>query len=234
MKLGLETITIVGMIGVAGCSSAEGGAKPGELGNGGFYFSCDDAVSCLRYSNDAAKFPKSVALGSNFRVRFVSNASTSKQISFDDSSPDRGITVEPVGAFVSRGPNGLTALKVGEATLISRDAAGRLIDFVNVHVSKPDALVVYEAQDVGDSPARVSEIELHKNQRTSYRAFAQEKMAVLAGTLGVEWRTEPEAVLSIDGVTDGTVTVVGRTPGSAKLIATGGTFSTEIPVTVSP
>src|SRR5690348_3653742 len=95
-----------------GCSSTrDPGYKEGDLGNGGFYFSCDDAVTCVPYSNDAAKFPKSVSLGSTFSVRFVPEQSSGLHITFNESAPDRGITVAPVGEFVSRGPNGLVAVK---------------------------------------------------------------------------------------------------------------------------
>ena len=65
----LATTTVCLLAVMAGCS-ANSGYKPGELGNGGFYFSCDNAVSCNRYSNDASKFPEAVSLGSTFQVRF--------------------------------------------------------------------------------------------------------------------------------------------------------------------
>ena len=53
----LFALATFGLVTVAtsGCSLADPGYKPGELGNGGFYFSCDDAVACTRYSNDAAR-----------------------------------------------------------------------------------------------------------------------------------------------------------------------------------
>ena len=134
----------------SGCSSADGGSgyQAGELGNGGFYFSCDDAVSCNKYSDDASKFPKAVSLTSTFAVRFVPKQSTRGiDIRFNESEPDRGIVITPVSDFVTRGPKGLAAVKAGYATLAARDAGGQLVDYVVVRVQKPDALVVYAADD---------------------------------------------------------------------------------------
>ncbi len=235
MRTSIFALAMLGAVGTSACSSsADAGRKPGELGNGGFYFSCDDAVACSRYSNDAAKFPKAVSLGATFSVRFVSNSSNAGQIKFNESAPDRGITVEPIGAFVSRGPRGLVALKTGEATLISRDASGRLVDFVNVRVAKPDSLVVYAPGDVGDSPPRVDKLVIGENERRTFRAFAREKQTVLAGTLAVEWKSDSETVLAIESVNDSEVTVVGRAPGKTTLTAIGGTLPVEIPVEVTP
>src|SRR6185295_17595660 len=72
----------------SGCSATNGGSKDGELGNGGFYFSCNDAVACTPYSNDAAKFPKAVSLGSTFTVRFVPKPISNSLITFNDKAPD--------------------------------------------------------------------------------------------------------------------------------------------------
>lgn len=229
----LFATAMLGLVAVAGGCSSTDGYKPGELGNGGFYFSCNDAVSCSRYSNDAAKFPSAVSLGSSFQVRFVPKASDTL-IKFDEKAPDRGITINPVGEYVSRGGNGLVALKSGYATITSRDASGQLVDFVTIRVAKPDALVVYSAEDVRDAPDRVDTVSLGKTERRNYRAFAQEKNAVLAGTLAVEWTSSNPNIVAIDGTLEGKVTVVGRAPGNANLIAIGGTFRQEIPVEVKP
>ena len=90
----------------AACSSSDSGYQPGNLGNGGFYFSCDDAVACSKYSNDASKFPKAVSLGSTFAVRFVPKPSSGLDIHFNEAAPDRGITVQPIADFVTIGPMG--------------------------------------------------------------------------------------------------------------------------------
>ena len=96
----------------AGCSASDSGSKPGELGNGGFYFSCDDAVACSRYTNDASKFPEAVSVGSTFAVRFVPKTNSGLDIHFNESAVDRGITVNAIGdVYVSRGAKGLAAVQ---------------------------------------------------------------------------------------------------------------------------
>jgi hypothetical protein len=221
----------------AGCSLTDSGYKPGELGNGGFYFSCDDAVACSRYSNDASKFPEAVSVGSTFAVRFVPKSDSAVSIHFNDSKPDRGITVESVSdVYVSRGPKGLAAVKTGYATLASRDSSGALIDYVVVRVAKPDALVVYAADDTTTTtPAHVETIALSASagERRSYRAFAQQNKSDLAGSLALEWSSDNPAVAAVESTTDGKATIVAKSAGSATLSATGGTFTQKIPVTVT-
>ena len=236
MELRLFAVTMLGLLAVSGCSSADSGYKAGELGNGGFYFACTDAVSCARYSDDAAKFPKAVSLGSSFQVRFVSKTSANDtHIAFNEQAPNRGITISPVGEFISRGPAGLVALKTGWATITSRDAAGQLVDFVNLRVAKPDALVVYDADSVhsGDAPERVETVTLVGAESRALRAFAKEDNSVLGGTLAVEWSCSPTDIVDLQD-DEGKVTLRARKPGTATLTATGGTFTQQVQVEVKP
>lgn len=233
----LGLLASAALVFAAGCSLSNAGEKPGELGNGGFYFSCDDAVSCSRYSNDAAKFPEAVSVGSTFAVRFVPKTNSGLDIHFNESAVDRGITVSPISdVFVSRGAKGLAAIKTGYATLASRDSTGALIDYVVIRVAKPDALVVYSADDLADAPAHVDSISLSAgaSEQRSYRAFAQQKGATLAGSVQIEWTSTNPSVASVASTTDGTATLVAKSAGSAMLIATGASFTQQIPVTVSP
>ncbi len=221
----------------AGCSIADPGTKPGALGNGGFHFSCDDAVACGKYTDTAAKFPDAVALGSTFAVTFTPKSDSGLNIHFNDSAPDRGITVSPVGSvFVSSGVPGLVALKTGYATIASRDAAGQVVDYVVLRVAKPDALVVYSADQPATTPTPVDNVELSLSQgdRKTFRAFAQEKKADLAGALQLEWTSTMPAVAEVQSTTDGVATVVARSTGTAMLVATGGTFTQQVPITVKP
>lgn len=219
-----------------GCSSlADSSSKPGELGNGGFYFSCSDAVACSKYSNDASKFPSAVSLGSTFSVRFVPKPSDGLAVHFNEAAPDRGITVQPVGEhYLSRGPSGLAAVKVGFATLTSRDAQGQLVDYVVVRIAKPDALVIYAADTSSTTPAPVDTIDLTRGERRAFRAFAQEKVSALAGTLQVEWTSSNPSVVAVESTTDGKATLVARSAGTATLTATGGTFAQNVTVAVKP
>ncbi len=239
MDFRLIAIAALGVLAVAGCASTDG-SKPGELGNGGFYFACTDAVSCARYSDDAARFPKAVSVGSTFQVRFTPKSSSSLEASDSHinltSGTDRGITIEPVGEFISRGPNGLAALKLGYGTVTARDAAGQLIDFVNIRVAKPDALVIYDAAvEHGDTPSRIGSLTISLGQRDSrrLRAFAQEKNSVLAGSLAVEWSVEPPTGVVDLFDNEGELTITPRAAGTAKLTASGGTFAQEISVEVT-
>jgi len=229
----LTAIAVAGL--TIGCQANDSGYAAGQLGNGGFYFSCDDAVACSRYSDDASQFPKAVSLGSTFAVRFVPKTSSGLDIHFNESAPDRGITVSPISdVYVSRGVKGLAAIKSGYATIASRDAAGQLVDYVVIRVARPDALVVYAADESRTNPPLVSTVTLGRGETRAFRAFAQEKKENLAGSLQVEWTSSNPSVVDVESTTGGTVTVVARTAGSATLNATGGTFMQAIPVEVTP
>jgi hypothetical protein len=218
-----------------GCQLDDGGYAAGELGNGGFYFSCDDAVACSRYTDDASQFPKAVALGSTFSVRYVPKPSSGLDIKLNDSAPDRGVTVQPISnAYVARGANGLAAIKAGYATIASRDAAGQLVDYVVIRVARPDALVVYAADESRTDPPLVSNVTLGRGDKRAFRALAREGTATLAGSLQMEWRSSNPGVVDIESTTEGKVTVVARSAGSATLEATGGTFTQTLAVEVMP
>lgn len=238
-RLHLDVIAtaLAAVVLAAGCSLADPGTKPGELGNGGFHFSCDDAVACGKYTDTAVKFPDAVALGSTFAVTFTPKTTSGLHITFNDSQPDRGIVVSPVSdAFVTRGAKGLVAVSSGYATLASRDAAGHLVDYVVVRVARPDALVVYDADQPTSNPSIVDTVELSlaAADRKKVRAFAQQNKADLAGSLQVEWTSSNPLVAEVQSTTDGVATVVPRSTGSAMLVATGGTFTQKVPITVKP
>ena len=231
-------LTALAMAAVAtGCSSLDPGTKAGELGNGGFHFSCDDAVACSQYTDTASKFPDAVALGSTFAVTFTPKATTGLDIHFNEAAPDRGITVSPISdVYVTRGVKGLVALKSGYATIASRDASGQLVDYVALRVARPDALIVYSADQPTTNPVPVDAVELSLSagDRKTFRAFAQQNKANLAGSLQVEWTSTNPAVAEVQSTTDGIATVVPRSAGSAMLVATGGTFTQQVPITVKP
>lgn len=222
----------------AGCSSLDPNAKQGELGNGGFHFSCDDAVACSKYSDTAAKFPDAVALGSTFSVSFVPKTTAGLDIHFNEAAPDRGITITPISdVYVTRGVKGLVAVKSGYATVASRDASGQLVDYVVFRVAKPDALVVYSADmptNTNPAPVGAIELSLSLGDRKTFRAFAQQNEANLAGSLQLEWTSTNPLVAEVQSTTDGVATVVPRSAGSAMLVATGGTFTQQVPITVKP
>jgi hypothetical protein len=129
------------------------------------------------------------------------------------------------------------ALKLGYGTVAARDAAGQLVDFVNIRVAKPDALVIYDAAVAhGETPSRIDSLTIKLGQQDSrqLKAFAQEKNSVLAGSLAVQWSVEPKTGIVDLLDSEGEVTVTPRAAGTAKLTASGGTFTQEISVEVTP
>ena len=221
------------VLATSGCSLNDTtGAKAGELGNGGFYFSCDDAVACSPYSDDASKFPSAVSLSSTFTVKFVPKTTGGLDIHFNESAPNRGIVVGSVGPYVSSGPSGLVAVKSGFATIAAHDAAGQLVDYTVIRVDKPDTLVIYKADDATTTPVAVGTVSLGLGESHSFRAFAQRNKENLAGNLQLEWSSSDSSVVEVQSTTNGKATILARASGTAKLSAVGGTFTQQIPVTV--
>ena len=221
---------------LAGCALNDSGYKPGELGNGGFYFSCDDAAACSRYSDDASKFPKDISVSSTFAVRFKPKTENSAvTIQFDDrDAVNRGITVSTIGDFVTKGPTWLTAVKTGYTSLVARDARGFVIDYTVVRIARPDSLVVFAADEASTTPARVDKITLGLTDRRAFRAFAQKDNAELAGSLQLAWTSTDPTVVAIESAADGKATIVARRNGNATLTVKGAALEQSIPVEVAP
>lgn len=216
-------------IALVGCSATDSGYQGGELGNGGFYLSCDDAVACAPGTDDAKKFPKSVAVGSTFSIRFTNDSASGTNIVLTDAT-DSGITVDPIGTFVTRGVQGLSAQKVGVATIAAHDAAGQLIDYVNIEIDQPDALVIYDPDVPGDMISDT--LDLSSGTQKNLRAFAQHKLTTLAGTLAIEWTSSDPSVVQVEELNGGEVTLAARKSGTATLTAVGGTFTRTVEATV--
>lgn len=216
-------------------SESDGGEADGALGNGTFYFDCADAVTCKRFGSEREVFPSAVSLGSTFQVRYEARPrAAGVRIAYDDTAPERGLTVASVGEGISVGAHGFLALGEGLSSLVARDASGKVVDFVAVRVARPDDLVVYSVLETGPDPTAVDTIALEATSRASYRAFARSGDELLAGALAVQWRSSDPTVFVVDHVRDGTATIVARGSGIASLVATGGTFVREISVMVTP
>jgi hypothetical protein len=231
--------TAFAMLALVGCSASDSnssGYQPGALGNGGFLFNCDSvATSCSHFSNDANKFPKAVAVSSTFSVRFVPKSDTSGiQIHFNESAPDKGITVESVGDYITTGPSGLTAVKLGFATLASKDAAGQLVDYTTIRIVKPDTLVVYPAStSAAPTPVAKVTLSLASSDLKSYQAFARSGAEELAGKLQIDWASSDPTTFDVN-VSAAGATLTAKKAGNATLRVTGATFLQEIPVEVQP
>jgi len=212
-----------------GCGPIDDGAyASGELGNGGFYFDCSDAVTCKNYSEGPSTFPSAVALSSTFDVRY-------HQVRRDGVNVEGNVVVSTIGTGISRGPSGFTAVQRGYYTLAARDSHGQIVDYITVHVQKPDGLVVYADEGASNrSPDRIEKVTLEMGKRGSFRAFARAKQETLAGMLAVEWRSSDPSVFEVVEVVAGKAVLAAKGAGTATLYTAGGTFEQSIQVEVKP
>lgn len=224
---------------LAGCNDnpAPGSAayKEGELGNGDFLFACDDGVACLPYSGDAKRFPKQIATGSNFDVRFVAKGQQGTTINIDGKQYD-GVTVEAVAPYVSKAPGEFAAVKPGYGTVIARDSAGTVIDYVTLKIVPPDDLIVYDANyDAarGDDPPRIQSITLKVEEAPRYRVVAEYGGNAAAGSIPVKWESKNPAVVAVESYANGVVNLRAKSAGTAEITATGASLEKTIEVEVT-
>ncbi len=220
--------------------------KEGELGNGGFLFLCDDSVQCEKTANDVSRFPSAVAQGATFNVRYVLKQDPATlQIRLNEYAKDRGITVQTVGSaagssapakytYLSSGPSGFVGVTKGFATLVARDAAGSVVDYLTVSVQPPDAIAVYDFADVRALPAKLANDTISRGASKTYRAVAQKANADLGGALSVQWSTTDPTIASVDAVSGVKVTVTAKKAGKTRLTALGGSFERAVEIEVTP
>ena len=237
-----RTVNIVGLAAAAvafaaGCTGGERNPSPsstsvqkGQLGNGGFTFRCDDSVACDRWNN-ANTFPEAVALGSTFEMEFYLLDGTRGYSYLKEA--ERGTTIESVGKYINRGASGFAAIEPGIATIASRDQKGWLVDYITVRIRKPDSLIVYDSEYKGEDPTRIQRANLETvGDRKSFRVVAKAGVEALAGMVTVEWTSEDESIVAVEGYSKGKVTIVAMGKGSTKLHAKGASLEQELPVTV--
>lgn len=238
-----KAVFVVGLAGsamafAAGCTGGEFNPPPsspsvkkGELGNGGFTFRCDDSVACDRWNN-ADDFPKAVALGSTFDLQFLLLDGT-RGISYLKDA-ERGTTVESVGKYINRGASGFAAVEPGISTISARDQKGWLVDYITVQIRKPDSLIIYDSEYKGDNPTRLQRVSIGKGERKSFRVVAQAGLEALAGSVTVEWASEDDSVVAVEGYSRGKVTIVatGANGAATTLKAKGASLEQTLSVTV--
>ncbi len=239
-----RTTTIIGAIALsvgalAGCNGnpAAGSAayKEGELGNGDFLFACDDGVACLPYSGDAAKFPRQIATGSNFDVRFVSKNQQGTVITINDKRYE-GITADPVEPYVSKGPDGFTAKKPGYGTILVHDSKGTVIDYVTLKIVQPNDLIVYEASydaSRGKEPPRIQTMNLKVGANPQYRVVATYTDEPAAGSIPVRWESRNNGVVEVESYSRGLVNLRAKGEGSTEVVASGAALEKVIHVEVT-
>jgi hypothetical protein len=231
------SLAVFAMTFAAGCTGGERNPSPsstsvqkGQLGNGGFTFRCDDSVACDRWNN-ADNFPDAVALGSTFDMQFYLLDGT-RGFSYLKEA-ERGTTTESVGKYINRGASGFAAVEPGIATIAARDSKGWLVDYITVRIRKPDSLIVYDSEYKGEDPTRIQRISIAtKGDRKSYRVVAQAGVEALAGMVTVEWSSDDDSIVAVEGYSKGKVTIVATGIGSTKLHAKGASLDQELTVTV--
>lgn len=245
--LGLSVVALaVAAAFVAGCNGnpppGSAAYKEGELGNGDFLFACDDGVACLPYSGDAKKFPRAIASGATFDVRFVSKNEQGATVNVDfvdvDGKRYEGLRTTALPPFVEEGPDGsFVAAKPGFGTVVVRDQHSFVVDYVTLNIVKPDALVVYDANyDVafGTSPPQLQTVTLKVDERSSYRVFAEHARDPIAGSIPVTWTSADPEVLAVESYSPRSrvVTVVAKKAGTTTLQAEGAGLTKPITVEV--
>ncbi|MBX3207431.1 MAG: hypothetical protein KF764_20455 [Labilithrix sp.] len=224
---------------LAGCNDnpAPGSAayKEGELGNGDFLFACDDGLACLPYKGDAKLFPKQISTGSNFDVRFVAKGQQGTTVTIDDKRYE-GVTVQAVAPYVSQTPDGeLAAIAPGFGTVIARDSAGTVIDYVTLKIVRPDDLIVYDAAfdaTKNREPPRIQAITLKVDEAPSYRVVAEYGGKAAAGSVPVKWESNEPDILTVESYASGVVNLRAKGAGKAILTATGASLEKKIDVEV--
>lgn len=193
----------------------------GHLGNGGFAFTCDDSVVCGEY-NAADKFPDAVALGSKFTIRYIAK-----------SGDTAGVTLSDVGNthLSNLGAGDFTAIGEGVATVAAKDSGGTLVEWVELQVRRPDAIVITDTDS--SSPIVKTTIEMSDYYGSrQFKASARYQNTALAGELGYEWTSSDSSILRVQGDPNGRAYVTPMKSGTVTLTATGGTFSQSIEVEV--
>lgn len=233
------TTTLAVVVALAGCSGNPGAGdlayKEGELGNGDFLFACDDGAACLPYSGDAKRFPKQIATGSTFDVRFVAKDQQGSAIVVKDKRYE-GIVAHPVEPFVSKGPEGFTANKPGYGTIIVRDSANIVVDYVTLKIVQPNDLIVYEADyDVGRGaePPRIQTVTLKEGAAQRYRVVAEYGAEPAAGSIPVKWESDNTDSVVVESYTRGVVNLRAKAVGEATLRALAGGLEKTIDVEVT-
>lgn len=218
---------------VIGCGARGGDVKAGELGNGGFAFSCDDGAACAPYSHEATTFPSAVSLSATFDVSFRPRSTSS-----DEPQPQGGITLSSVGGeFFSRGPQGFVAQREGYGTIAAFDATGKLVDYTVIEIIKPDVLTIYDAErEASDDvdPPSLDVIELREGESRSFRVLPRNDAGLpLAGKVGVKW-SALSSIASVQAESSGKYSVYGNAAGATTIAIDGAALHREIKVLVLP
>ncbi len=208
-------------------------AKTGSLGNGDFYFSCDDSVTCASYTNVAGKFPDAVAEGASFHIQYAPKDSG---IHINESQPGQGYTIQAAGknTYLSLGVDGFTPVKDGIGTIEVITNGGHVVDFTALKIAKPDAIVVYEDGFSGSgSPPPVTTITMNVGDSKTFRTLARQKQADLAGVFESDWASADTSIVSAGTRNGGKTTIQAVKAGTTTMTVTGAALTQTITVQVA-
>lgn len=242
-RRGLSLALAVAAVAALGACTGNPGAgsaayKEGVLGNGSFVFACDDGIACRPYSNDADKFPKAIASGSNFDVRFVPKGQEGNALVLSDGRRYEGIKTTALAPYVEPAGDGdgFAAVKAGFGTVLARDSRGTIVDYVTLTIVQPDTLIVYDANYDGGlfakPPPQLEALNMNVDDRGSYRVVAGYARAEAAGSIPVDWSSDDPTVVQIESYSGRVVNVIAKKAGNATLTAKGAGVIKTVPVEV--
>jgi len=174
-----------------------------------------------------------VSLGSSFAVRFEPKKNSGLNITFNEVGARPAASRSRRSEISSRAAEGPRRAeeRLRDARLARR--VRDLVDYVVLRIAKPDTLVVYDAQNTS-SPSRIDTIKLAPNAAAASAPSRRRRRRTSPAASRSNDLDETTNVIDVESATDGKRNVVARSSGTAKLVATGGTFVQEVAVEVSP
>jgi hypothetical protein len=229
----------VAALGGAACSPGHdaaldtSAAKTGSLGNGDFYFTCDDSVACSKYRNVSKDFPDAVAEGAVFHVQYQL---FSNSITLKDNVPGQGYTLATVGRdYLTVGPEGFTGVQAGYGTVIVRTAEGHVVDFTTMKIAKPDAIAVYDLTEEQQGGAKLvtnAGLTMTVNDEKSLSAVARQHQADLAGVFEADWISDATDTVTVGTRVGGKISIQAMKAGTAHLTVQGAALTQQVTITV--
>ncbi len=185
---------------LTGCYEIAGERQPGELGNGGFYWICSTAAdpACDAAGDAAEAFPERVALGSKFRLQYLTDYNDPVNVA---SGSSHIVEQNLVGRFEAVAP--------GYASMVVyRD--GQVYDFLHLNVRPIDDVGL--VGDVGPNGLAVGE-------RAAIRANPRCEGLLCAGSMPYQWVVDRPEILWLQKSEDRSseVMVEGVAPGEATV-----------------
>lgn len=185
----------------------------GEIANGTFTYECvsDADAFCATPRKSDALVPAAIALGTTFRLSFV--------------SPDgQAVPLDLLGTTqVTLAPDGtIHADKPGYASVFARDPNGEVEDYFHLRVVTPAALQV-----IGVDPSTTLQ---PGDARSIYAQPLDGSGDLLAGTGTYDWETSAPTIVSVETSALGFASLRAGQPGLARIrvIFNGATTTVDI------